>query len=606
MDNLAIILLRGRKMVEELDVSNDINTNNDFEINMNSHALSILDALGFGVTVIDSETHEILYFNKKVGMMSGFSRGDLIGKKCHTLLCPAEEGACPILNLNNIIDNSERALLTASKKAMPIIKTVIPVKIENREYLIESFVDNTERNILVEKLNFTNLELFEEMEKTKKAQDEIAFLAYHDHLTGLPNALLMRNQLDHSIQLAKRSGKLLAVLFMDLDDFKLINDSMGHATGDQLLIQVANRVKNKLRKSDIISRIGGDEFVVILENINDTEILTKIAEKIKECFRQPFIVSGRELYITTSIGISVFPGDGETADTLIKNADIAMYKAKEKGRNQWSLCTANMKTKAIETMNLGNQLYRALDNNEFELYYQPQISCSTHKIVGLEALIRWRHPKMGMVQPGKFIPIAEHTGLIHAIGDWVLKTACRQNKYWQDMNYIHIPIAVNLSMRQLQNPNIVGQVTDILAETGLKSKYLELEITESIALHDIDYVIETLALFRSSGISIAIDDFGTEYSSLNYLKQLPVDRIKIAMPFIQGIEDNQKDEAITKAILVLAKSMGLKVVAEGVETLNQFSFLSQRMCDDVQGYYFYKPMPASEVEKLFKNQLSER
>lgn len=584
-------------MAEKL-VSNDFC---DYEINMNSHALSILDALGFGVIVIDSKTHEILYFNKKVGMMSGFSRGDLIGKKCHSLLCPAQEGACPISEKKNVFDNSERVLLTASKKGIPIIKTVIPVKIGDKNYYIESFVDNTEQNILVEKLNYTNIELFEEMAKTKKAQEEIAFLAYHDHLTRLPNSLLMKNHLDHSIQLAKRSGKLLAVLLMDLDNFKLINDSMGHTIGDQLLIQVANRVKSKLRKSDIISRIGGDEFVIILENINDTEILMKIAGKIKECFRQSFIVNGRELFITTSIGISVFADDGDTSDMLIKNAEIAMYRAKEKGRNQWSLCSAHMKTKAIETMNLGNQLYRALDDDEFELYYQPQVSCSTHKIVGLEALIRWNHPKMGMVPPGKFIPIAEHTGLIHIIGDWVLKTACKQNKYWQDMDYAHIPIAVNLSMRQLQNPNIVGQVTNILAETGLASKYLELEITESIALNDIDYVIETLALFRSRGISIAIDDFGTEYSSLNYLKQLPVDRIKIAMPFIQGIEENQKDEAITKAILVLAKSMGFKVVAEGVETFNQYTFLSQRMCDDVQGYYFYKPMCAAEVEKLFKS-----
>ena len=379
----------------------------------------------------------------------------------------------------------------------------------------------------------------------------------------------------------------------------MINDTMGHMVGDQLLVQVSERLTSILRESDVLARVGGDEFLILLENIDDSEDLRIIANKIVDCFKEPFIVNNNSIYTTTSIGIAVFPTDGDTVETIVKNADIAMYKAKEKGRNQWELCSKKMKTKAVETMQLGNELYRALENKEFELYYQPQVNCSTNKIVGLEALIRWNHPVLGQIQPGKFIPIAEHTGLIHSIGKWVLSEACRQNKDWQNRGLINIPVAVNLSMRQFQNPDIVNDVLSIVNSSGLDPKYLELEVTESIALNDTNYVVEILTKFREKGIAIAIDDFGTEYSSLNYLKQLPVDRIKIAMPFVQGIQDNFKDEAITKAILVLARSMGLKVVAEGVESDCQFAFLSQQMCDDVQGFLFYKPMPVQELERHF-------
>ena len=560
-------------------------------------ALSTLDALGFGVTVINADTRRIIYANRKLLDMSRYHPEELIGKPCG-LLCPAGNGCCPVCDLGRRVDNEEHVLILSDQREMPVVKTVIPLRIEGRNYLIESVVDNTERQMLVEELNSINVSLSMEMKKTQEARSEVEYLAYHDYLTGLPNKIMLSSFLQQALRMASRTGKLVAVLFMDLDNFKMINDTMGHSAGDQILMQVAGRLMSVLRSSDLVARIGGDEFIILLDGMNDRGGIEMVANKIVECFGQPFYSREESIYLTTSVGIAVFPEDGDDVDKLIKNSDIAMYKAKERGKSQWAFCTSHMKSKAVETMWLGNQLFRALDNSELELYYQPLVNCNTSEIIGMEALIRWNHPTMGLVMPDKFIHIAEHTGLIHSIGEWVLRTACRQNAEWQRKYGHNIHVAVNLSARQLQNPDIVDKVFSILEETGLSPGHLELEITESIAFNDTESVISILTAFREKGISIAIDDFGTEYSSLNYLKQLPVDRIKIAMPFVHGIDTNEKDEAITKAILVLAKSMGLKVVAEGVETQNQFCFLSQRMCDDVQGFYFFRPMPAGELDKL--------
>ena len=560
-------------------------------------ALSTLDALGFGVTVINADSRRIIYANRKLLDMSRYAPEQLIGQPCR-LLCPADGGQCPVCDLGRRIDNEEHVMIQSDRREMPVVKTVIPLRIQGRNYLIESVVDNTERKLLVEELNYINESLSDEMRKTQEARREVEFLAYHDYLTGLPNKMMLSGYLQQAILSAARTGKLVAVLFMDLDNFKMINDTMGHSAGDQILLQVAGRLASVLRSCDLVSRIGGDEFIILLDNMNDSAGIEKAANKVIESFGSPFYTREESIYVTTSIGIAVFPEDGDDVEMLIKNSDIAMYKAKERGKSQWAFCTSHMKTKAVETMWLGNQLFRALDNGELELYYQPLVSCGTTEIIGMEALIRWNHPTLGLVLPDKFIHIAEHTGLIHSIGEWVIRTACRQNAEWQRRYGRKIHVAVNLSARQLQNTGIVKTVLAILEATGLDPRFLELEITESIAFNDTESVIEILTTFRKEGISIAIDDFGTEYSSLNYLKQLPVDRIKIAMPFVHGIDTNEKDKAITKAILVLAKSMGLKVVAEGVETQRQFQFLSQRMCDDVQGFFFYRPMPAREMERL--------
>ncbi len=445
-------------------------------------------------------------------------------------------------------------------------------------------------------------ELRQEVTERRKAQEEITYLAYHDHLTGLPNRVHFSEHLSHGIQLAKRMEKLLAIMFLDLDGFKMINDSIGHLAGDMLLVEVSKRLKAMLRESDTVARLGGDEFVVMVENISDIDAIRVIAQKILDSFRTPFVLNNQECFISTSIGVAVCPPDGEDSETLIKNADIAMYRAKEKGKNQYVICSETIKNKVLETMKISNHLFRALEREEFEVYYQPQINCSTNLIVGAEALIRWHHPQMGMVLPGEFISIAEQTGLILPIGAWVLRTACSQNKAWQDAGYPPIRIGVNLSIRQFQNHNIVSEVQSILTETGFDPNYLELEITESIAMQEQDYIIKALDMLRQTGVHIAIDDFGTEYSSMNHLKQLPVDRIKIPMPFVHGIDMDSKDKAITKSIIVLAKSLGLGVIAEGVETKTQNDFLTQRMCDEIQGFYHFKPMCAADFEKLLIRQ----
>ena len=579
-----------------------VHIHNQDEHQISDFAPAILERLGFGVVIIDADTHRIVYANSKLLSMGNYRGGSVIGQTCHSVLCPAEVGQCPITDKGQTVDNSERKMVQADGTRISIIKTAVPIELDGKRYLIESLIDNTDRKRIQEQLTEANESLRKEIIEREKVQEKIQHLAFHDHLTGLANRLLFTDQLTHAISLAERIEKMLAILFLDLDGFKMINDTMGHAVGDQLLVEVSKRLLSIVRKSDVVARIGGDEFIIMIENVEDFETISVIAEKVLNCFKQPFSLNDHEFYITTSIGVATYPTDGEDSEMLIKNADIAMYKAKEKGRNRCLFCTPVMKTKVIETMKLSNQLYGALSRKELELYYQPQVHCDSNKIIGLEALLRWNHPEFGMVSPGKFIPIAEQTGLIVSIGEWVIRTACAQNKAWQDAGLTPLRVAVNLSVRQFQSPNIVKQVEDILLETGLDPKYLEMEITESIVMKETGHVIETLAAFKDRGIAISIDDFGTEYSSLNYLKQLPVDKIKIAMPFVQGIDVSSKDEAITKAIIVLGKSLGLRVIAEGVETQSQLAFLTKRMCDEVQGFYYFKPMPAKEIEKLLRDQ----
>lgn len=440
--------------------------------------------------------------------------------------------------------------------------------------------------------------LQDEVLEHEKTQEQIKYIAYHDTLTGLPNRNLLNELLVHSITLAERNNKCMAVLFLDIDGFKMINDSKGHGMGDQILQEVAERLLKTLRKSDVIARHGGDEFIVIIEELDNCSGVELIANKIINCFQEPFHLENQDYFLTTSVGVAVYPADGQTPDMLIKNADIAMYKAKENGKNQYLFCTPVMKDVANETMELSTNLYRAIEKNELELYYQPQLSCHNNQIMGIEALIRWRHPVMGLISPAKFIPIAEKTGLILPIGEWVLRTACQQNKKWQEQGLPKIRMGVNLSLRQFHNNDLLNLVESVLKETKLAPQYLELEITETIAMKEKSYIINTLNAFRQIGVSIAIDDFGTEYSSLSYLKHLPVDRLKVAMQFIRGIGIDHKDEALAKGIIVLAKSIGMNVIAEGVETKEQLEFLKNHNCDEIQGYYFFKPLIEAEMTKL--------
>lgn len=449
---------------------------------------------------------------------------------------------------------------------------------------------------------FSNL-LADALQKTK-TEYEINQLAYYDYLTKLPNRTLFQEQVKQSIYLSNRTGNLVGVIFIDLDSFKNVNDTMGHEGGDDLLIQVAQRLVKCVGKKDTVSRIGGDEFLILINQLEKDSDILQIAENMIEQFNNPFIFNGQKFFITASAGISIYPQDGVDSQSLIKSADIAMYYAKEKGKNQFVMCSDTMKEEAHHKMRLINDLYRAMDRQELVLYYQPQVSLETQEIIGLEALIRWNHPEMGMISPGVFIPLAEQTGLINSIGEWVLKTACKQNKVWQDKGLPPIRMAVNLSINQFQNPNFVGLVDRVLKETGLKADYLELEITETIAIQESEYVIVALNRLKEIGVSISIDDFGTEYSSLSRLTSLPVDRIKIDTQFIRGISENAKDIIVTDIIINLAKSLGLRVIAEGVETKAQVDFLSQRKCDEVQGFYYYKPMPIEETEIALQNSMT--
>jgi diguanylate cyclase (GGDEF)-like protein/PAS domain S-box-containing protein len=468
-----------------------------------------------------------------------------------------------------------------------------------QQKLIKSY-DELEIKVVerTSELSKSNKELEHEINVRIVMEDKVKKLAYYDYLTGLPNKRLFTDRLNQCILDTASNGKILGVLFLDLDSFKRVNDTMGHAKGDELLKMVSERLLNTIRESDTVCRVGGDEFLILIQNLENVNYIREISEEILNIFKAPFGIDGNDLYVTTSIGGAIYPVDGENVELLIKNADIAMYKAKEKGENKFELCTEVFKEDLVKEMKLTNSLYRAIERNELELYYQPQVSIISGDIIGLEALIRWNNAELGMVNPADFIYIAEKTGLILPIGEWVLKTACSQKKKWQEEGILDVPIAVNLSVNQFQNKKIIEDIIKILKETGLNPKDLELEITENIIMKETDYIIDSLKQLKELGVKIAIDDFGTEYSSLNYIKQLPVDKIKIDMSFVKGININHKDEAIIKVIISLAKNLGLKVIAEGVETKEQLEFLKEQMCDEIQGYYYYKPMPANVMVEM--------
>jgi len=425
-------------------------------------------------------------------------------------------------------------------------------------------------------------------------------LAYHDILTNLPNRALFYDQLSSGIAQAKDKGKMSAVLFLDLDRFKLVNDTLGHAVGDKLLQAVSQRLRECIRSVDMVARLGGDEFTIILPQIKGEEDVIEICHKIKEILRPSFSLEGQDVYITTSIGISLYPGDGADPEILLKNADTALYRAKEKGRNNYQFYIPAMNAKAFHLLTMESKLRQGLEREEFILYYQPLIDLKTKGVVGMEALVRWQHSQMGLVSPLEFIPLAEECGLIIPLGEWVLRTACQQNKAWQEEGLPPLKVAVNLSARQFQQDNLVELVLKILEETGLDPQWLELEITENVAMLDIDFTIKVLMSLREKGVQIAIDDFGTGYSSLGYLKNFPISTLKIDQSFIGSLAEGNSDGAITTAMITLAHNLNLKVTAEGVETEEQLSFLQEQQCDSLQGYLFSKPLPPKLFEQLLR------
>lgn len=479
-------------------------------------------------------------------------------------------------------------LLVARSISNPIIK------------LREVFTSAAAGELTVRSSIDTDDEIGDAARSFNKMMDTITSLTYYDATTLLPNRMLFNASLDIELEKAALDNSKLAIMILDIDKFESINNTLGHTAGDKLLKSLAERISSLVDHDHMVSHMGEDRFAVLFKRFEHKNNVVTLADEIRDAIKQPWVVDEHRFYITACIGMAFYPEDGTHSASLFKNAFSAMQKAKRQGRDNYQLYDPSMNARLLDQLNLESSMHRALDNGEFSLHYQPQVDTKTKKIIGCEALIRWNHPELGMISPLKFIPIAEANGLIITIGRWVLYTACMQNKLWQDSGYTPIYVSVNLSAVQLIQEGFLDMVSEVLQETGLPSEYLELEITESVAVNNPEYITGILERLKSMGIRIALDDFGTGYSSLNYLKNFAINTLKIDRSFIIDINDNPKNEAIVSTILAMGRNLRLKVTAEGVETEEQYQTLLDKDCDIIQGYYFSKPVPQSEFEKLIK------
>ncbi|WP_238540478.1 EAL domain-containing protein [Paenibacillus mucilaginosus] len=434
----------------------------------------------------------------------------------------------------------------------------------------------------------------------KRAEEKIQHMAYHDALTDLPNRLMFDEKLGRCFQEAERNGSMMAVMFFDLDRFKVINDTLGHHVGDQLLRLLARKLRHYVSDKDVVARFGGDEFIILLTNMAHADEAAQFAKGIPDLLKDPFVIEGHELFVTASIGISMYPSDGKEVDTLLKNADIAMYRSKEKGGNAFQYYHPDMNKRSLHRLNLEIHLRKALERGEFQVHYQPIVDLRNGSVYGMESLVRWQHPEWGVVSPGEFIPLAEETGLIVPIGNWVLLESCRQNRRWQQLGYPPLVVSVNISAIQFNQMNFVQIVTDALKESGLAPDRLCLEITENIAMNNVPHIIETMQKLKALGVGISIDDFGTGYSSLSYLKRFRVQTLKIDQSFIRDVTLDEDNAAIVTALIAMSHRLKIKSLAEGVETQEQLDFLVAQGCDKIQGYLFSKPIPADAFETMIK------
>lgn len=445
-----------------------------------------------------------------------------------------------------------------------------------------------------------------DISERKAAEEALAHQAFHDVLTGLPNRALFHDRLEHALTRSRRVGSCCAVLFLDLDRFKVVNDSLGHEVGDQLLVAVAQRLQSCLRPSDTAARLGGDEFIVLLEDLASVDVASSVAERILTGLKLPFIVDGRDIFVTASIGIVIGRGPADTASDLLRDADVAMYRAKSRGKSRYEVFDASMNSDALEHLQMEMDLRRALERHELYVEYQPIVSLETEEVLEVEALIRWRHPFHGCVPPIRFIPLAEETGLILPIGEWLLEEACRQGRAWQQLSDRKLVVGVNLSAREFQQPGLVSRIDRLLRNTELSADRLKIEITEGTIMDDAHSVIETLRGLKALGVQLAIDDFGTGYSNLNYLRRFPVDTLKIDRAFVAGVGENSQDSAIIQSVVGLGKAMGMQVAAEGVESERQAARLRELGCDTAQGYYFSRPTAPGEIDRMLANGATER
>jgi diguanylate cyclase (GGDEF)-like protein/PAS domain S-box-containing protein len=524
------------------------------------------NAAGVCVTKLDGE---IVDCNTTFAQMLGYERAELIGNKIALLYeRPAER--------------AEIETTLQQSKTLNSIETELRRKTGGSLYVLQNLT------LAGDRIHMTVADISDR----KRAEEQIEFHAYHDVLTHLPNRKLFTDRLSQNLTHARRSGKSLAVMFVDLDHFKSINDTLGHTAGDELLLEMARRLRDCVREDDTVARLGGDEFTIILSELRHPEDAVKVAEKIIAAVQKPMSIGGMPIDVSASIGIALYPVDGNDPESLLRNADSAMYRAKESGRNTYQLCTDEMKGRALQRLSLETKLRRALQEEQLVLHYQPQISLTDGKVIGAEALLRWNDPERGWVFPGAFIPVAEESRLILPIGEWVLRTACAQMREWRDRGLDLPRLSINLSPRQFQQQDLVENVRRVLEETKLDAKALEIEITEGTAMANAEATIETLHALRELGCSISIDDFGTGYSSLSYLKRFPITCVKVDGAFVRDLTRNEGDAAIVSAVIAIARSLKLRVIAEGVENEEQLTFLRKRRCDAAQGYYFSRPVEA--------------
>lgn len=550
----------------------------------------VLDALPANIAIIDA-SGTIVAVNepwRRFGAENSLAGGNA-GVGCNYIdICngaqgdAAEEAQDIGAGLRAVLDGQQREFSLVYPCHSPLEKRWFRV-------LVTPLEVRTGRGAVVMHINVT---------ETIQAQERLTHLAHYDSLTGLPNRFLFRERLKSSLSAVDRQGGRLAVMFIDLDRFKVINDTLGHLAGDALLQQVAQRISGCLRASDTVGRLGGDEFAVLVPDPEREYDVSVVARRLVDALAQPVTLEGQELFVSASIGITLYPDDCDDLEKLIRNADTAMYRAKDLGRNNFQFFTAAMNTRVQEQLKLETDLRRAVQRQEFVLYYQPKVSCSSGAVTGFEALLRWQHPQRGLVSPLDFIPLLEETGLIVPVGSWVLQQACRQAAMWHQAGHTQVSVAVNLSARQLQSADLAGEVSRALEAAGLPAQALELELTESLVMSHVEDNIALLNRLKAMGVRLSVDDFGTGYSSLAYLKRLPLDAVKVDRAFVQDITADPEDASITRAVITMAHNLRLKVVAEGVETEGQIALLVANHCDEMQGYYFGRPLPANEAQAI--------
>ncbi len=557
------------KLLESEEISRLVLKNSlDAIINMNSQGL-------------------VIEWSGAAHKMFGYKREDAIGQKLSDLIIPAKDREAHAKGMNRVIATNQSNMTGRRVE-------VSALRFDGTEIPVEMSVAKIETGNLVFFSAFVR-----DITDRKASESQIQKLAHFDALTSLPNRILLQDHFKYALSLVKRNNDKLAVIFLDLDHFKDINDTLGHSIGDLLLIEVAKRLQSTLREEDTLSRLGGDEFILILPG-TDSRGAANVSQKLLSIMAKPYHIDSFELTVTGSVGVALYPNDGTDFEVLSQKADTAMYRAKQEGRNSYRFFTAEMQASSSRNLQLVNALRNALERNQLSLHYQPQVSLSQNCVIGTEALLRWHHPELGAISPAEFIPIAEDSGLIISIGEWVLRQAVKQAKLWMEEGHDPLIMAVNISAIQFRHPDLPNLVTQILKDIGLAPEYLELELTEGVAMYDPQAAIEMMNKLHDLGIRVSIDDFGTGYSSLSYLKKFKVYKLKIDQSFVRDISTDPEDKAIVSAIISMSKSLGLQTIAEGVETVEQLTYLRAQGCDEVQGYYYSKPMPAEQAEQYFR------